>query len=507
MIDRLDAATLRQPVAIILVSALFAFIVYEMAQRGLLVFLPVLAVLAGIGLAFARYPLLGFSFLILSVPFQRLGSEGTALPVTLTQFLFPVAFAGFLISYSVNQRSLRGHVTLIPFALVVLVMMLSTITAESPTAGLAEVARWAVALAVFWLALQIIVGSSDRRLTWVVALLAAGGVFEATVGVVQSYVGFGPFEVASGVSRAYGTFGRPNSYAGYLEMTLFPAVGMAVWYAGDTWRRYRFYTVERLRGFTASQDARRDLVRSLLWLTFFAGSSAVILSGIVASLSRGAWLGVVMGAIIVALLLGRVTRILSAIAGLSLLAVLLGGQGGLIPEDFRERITEAAEQIQPFDVRTVPITDENFAAAERVAHWQTGWDMYRDHPALGVGAGNFNTRFEEYSVRETFRNSQGHAHNYYIHTLAETGLLGLLVYLTLIGSFAFLALKVLISTKPVDGYSRLLVLGAFGSIVAVSVHNVFENLHVLNLGIIIGLHWALVVAGHERWRTTERLAG
>ncbi len=507
MTGRFDAAALRQPVALLAVAAVFGFFVLALAQRGLLVLFPALLVLAGIGLLFARYPLISFAFLILSVPFQRLGSEGATLPVTLTQLMFPVAFAGFLIAYVNSDRKLRGHVLLAPFALLIVLMLVSTLQAESLTAGLAEVARWSVALAAFWLALQIVVGGSDRRLVMTVGLLAAGGVFEATVGVVQSVVGLGPFQVSSGVSRAYGTFGRPNSYAGFLEMTLFPTAAMALWYAGETWRALRNYSRERLQGFAASQSARRIFYRNLANLLLFTGSAAVILGGIVASLSRGAWLGVGVAALIMALLVGRVTRIVTLTATVALAAVLLTGQGALIPEDFRDRVTDAAEQIRPFDVRTLTITDENFAAAERVAHWQTGWDMFQDHPALGVGAGNFNVRFEEYSVRESFRNSQGHAHNYYIHTLAETGLAGLLVYLTLLGAVIFLALRVLLSTRPVDGLSRLIVLGAFGSIIAVAVHNMFENLHVLNLGIIIGLHWALVIAGQERWRMLSATDG
>ena len=155
----------------------------------------------------------------------------------------------------------------------------------------------------------------------------------------------------------------------------------------------------------------------------------------------------------------------------------------------------------PSDVRAVPVTDENFASVERLAHWQTGMNMYRAHPVFGVGIGNYNERFEEFSIREDFRKSQGHAHNYYIHTLAETGLVGLLVYLTLLVSVIVLALRVLIARSARGTLTRAIVLGAFGSIIAVSTHNVFENLHVLNLGIIISLHWALVVAGHERWRS------
>ena len=501
MIDRLDASVIRQPLAIVLVGTLFAFLLIQLNALGLLIFALPLGLGAVAGLVIARHPWLGFALLVFTVPFQRLGSEGTLLPVTLTQLVFPVAVAGYLLSFFADRRSPRGHVLLVPYTLLLFVMIASAFQAASFTSAMAEIARWTVALGAFWLALQIVVGSSDRRIVGFVALLAFGGVFEATIGIVQSVIGFGPFELSSGVSRAFGTFGRPNSFAGYLEMTLFPAVLMAVWYAGETLRRYRVYATDRLRGMEASRDSRRRLYLGAAALIGFSGSAAIILSGIVASLSRGAWLGVAVGGLAVALALGPITRIATIIAILAVAAILIGGQGGLIPGDVRERVAEASEQFRPSDVRAVPVTDENFASVERLAHWQTGMNMYRAHPVFGVGVGNYNERFEEFSIREDFRKSQGHAHNYYIHTLAETGLVGLLAYLTLLVSVIVLALRVLMARSARGTLTRAIVLGAFGSIIAVSTHNVFENLHVLNLGIIISLHWALVVAGHERWRS------
>lgn len=503
MIGRLDTRTLRQPAVLLLLAGGLWLVLQQLAEFGLLIFLPPLAVLLAVGLVIARYPWTSFVMLVMTVPFQRFGSEGTLLPVTLTQLMFPVAVAGCLVALFAERRRARGHVTLLPFALLIAIMVASSFRAASPGDAWSEIARWFVALVAMWIALQFVVGSSELRLIGFVALLAAGGVFESTIGVVQSVIGFGPFEVSSGVSRAFGTFGRPNSYAGYLEMTLFPTVAMTTWYARKSLERYRIYATERLQGMAASRESRWNLARAVIALVAFAGSAAVILSGIVASLSRGAWLGVAVGAFATAMLLGPVVRLIVITTALIGAALLLGGQAGFVPESYQERISESIDQFSTTEASNVPITADNFATLERLAHWQTGLNMYRDHPALGVGVGNFNARFEEYSIREEFRISQGHAHNYYIHTLAETGLIGLLVYLSLLLTIIFIALRVLLARTAQGTLARMIVLGAFGSIIAVATHNLFENLHVLNLGIVISLLWALVIAGHERWRTQE----
>jgi O-antigen ligase len=475
------------------------FLALARSDQILLVVPLFLAVLTAIALL--RYPCLGFALLVASVPVQQLGAQGGGLPATATQLAFPLALAGMLIAVLLIGQQLRGHVILIPAFALYAVMLASMFVADETGPALAELARWSVAIVALWLALQFVVGSSQRRLAGFVGLLALGGVFEATIGVVQSAIGFGPFELESGVSRAFGTFGRPNSYAGYLELTLFPAFWLGIWYLGDARRRLRDYTAARRFGMLASRDERHAVIRAGAGAALLLGAAALIASGIIASLSRGAWFGVAVGLILTALLFGPFTRAGVGVAAATLAALLLGGQAGFLPDDFRERVSESAAQFQPIDPRTVPITDENFAAAERLAHWHAGWDMFRDYPATGVGVGNFNVRFEEYAVREGFRISQGHAHNYYIHTLAETGLPGLLAYLTLLASVFALAARVLLAASARGSFARALVLGAFGSLVAIATHNIFENLHVLNLGIVISLLWAFIIAGHERWRS------
>ena len=503
MIGWLDQAAHRQLGFVAAAVIAFAFVLLQLAQLDLLIFLPLLAIALAAALILIRYPWTGFALLVMTVPVQRLGTADAGLPVTLTQIVFPIAIALFAISVFTGRQRVRGHILLLPFAALLTIMTLSALQATSTTASLAELARWIVAFSAFWLAIQIVVGGSARRLVGFVALLALGGVFEASIGVVQSAIGWGPFQVTSGVSRAFGTFGKPNSFAGYLEMTLFPAVVLALWYSGESLRRFRAYRAIRPLGMDPSRDARRGLGRAMLIAASSYAATGIILGGIVASLSRGGWFGVGIGAIATALLLGPVSRLILLILGFAIVGLLIAGGAGLIPEDYRDRISSSVDQVRPFEVSSATITDENFAAAERFAHWQSGLNMYRDHPALGVGAGNYNVRFEEYSVRQTFRISQGHAHNYYIHTLAETGLLGLLAYLTMLASVAALALRVLVAKSAEGTLPRFVVLGAFGSIVAVSAHHLFENLHVLNMGIVISLLWALVIAGHEMWREAE----
>jgi putative inorganic carbon (HCO3(-)) transporter len=169
----------------------------------------------------------------------------------------------------------------------------------------------------------------------------------------------------------------------------------------------------------------------------------------------------------------------------TVLALVLGAYGAL-PSALTGRLGSIVDQFQVFDVRGVAPTPEDYAQIERLAHWQTAGNMALSNPWLGIGIGNFNVRFSDFSV-EGWPNSQGHAHNYYLQALSETGGIGLATYLILLlvalgGGFW--------AVRRVTGADRALVIGGLGVLATFMMHNFFENLHVLNLGI----HWAAVLA-------------
>lgn len=468
---------------------------------------PMIALVGGIAVVIAllRYPWLGILLLVASVPaqeFAALQSGGQSL--TITRAVFPLAVGGYLIALTVSRQRPSGSRIIVPYLAFVTVMLISITWATSTSAAGAQIGRWFTAIVSFVILLQFLVGASRRRLLLFVGIMALGGVFEATYGVTQSILALGPdsFQVGDASSRAFGTFGRPNSYAGYLEMVLFPVAWVGVFLVTKIPETYEHYRRSRNDGMMHSRPARARLAQDILLAGAFCAAAAIILGGVLASYSRGAWLGVVAGGALTALLYHRRLRLAIVLAGPVLALLLLSGFAGIVPESLADRITTGFADARPFDASRITITEDNFAAAERMAHWQAGWHMFTDQPLTGVGAGNFNERYPDYYVREAFRFSRGHAHNYYIHILAETGVAGLVTYLTLIGSVALLALWVVL--RAPSGFERMLALGGFGTIVSTGVHNLFENLHVLNLSVQLGLVWVLVIVAHRGWRELRK---
>lgn len=447
-----------------------------------------------------RLPWIGVVLLVASVPVQEFGAIAAGgQSLTLTRAMLPLALAGYIMSIIVRRDRLSGTRMFVPYGVLVLLVLLSAAWASSISTALAEAARWLIAFTAFVVLVHFTVNASRRRLTAIVLVMAAAGVFQATYGVTQSVLAIGPesFRVGTQGSRAFGTFGQPNSYAGYLEMVFFPVFWLALYFLTRVPVRVSALIRARRFGMVESRDERLDLMLTVALTAILGGSALLILSGIVASYSRGAWLGIAAGGVVTMLLYHAWVRRGLLLAAPLLVLVMLGGASAVLPEAMSERVTTGFADLRPFDASSIPVTDENFAAAERMAHWQAGWRMFDDQPLSGVGAGNFNVQYSDYFVREQFQFSRGHAHNFYIHLLAEVGIVGLVLYLWLISSVAFMALVVIIRAR--HGFERMLALGAFGTIVSVGVHNVFENLHVLNLGIQIGAVWALAIAAHRQF--------
>jgi O-antigen ligase len=91
---------------------------------------------------------------------------------------------------------------------------------------------------------------------------------------------------------------------------------------------------------------------------------------------------------------------------------------------------------QRFD-RTVFQKDDFYNLGPRTRLWHAQWEIFKDHPWIGVGYNN-NERLAKTYVDRLYPsrsdNFYGHAHNTPLQILATTGLLGSIAYLWLWGT-------------------------------------------------------------------------
>lgn len=499
MSSRARAIAIRSPSLVVGLLGVALIVVMSVVPFPLGTALPLALVL---GTALLCWPALAPLLLVWSVPLQdviRLPVGGLGL--TATQLALAATFGVLLLVILAHRQPLRvspiGAMTIV----FLLVQFISLAEAQNLLFGVATIYRWFAALVAFLAVLHTV---RSRRTVVVLALgLVVAAIFEVGFGLVQSLFGIAPpsFALSTGLYRAYGTFGQPNPYAGYLEMTGLWLAALALWALQETFRAERRYRRERARGVGASRFSRRWLLRHGTLAGVLLMGVLAALAGVLLSFSRGAWIGTVAGAAVFAVFAPRTVRRLLIGGGVvGVLALAVGGWQEL-PAALRERLEQTVTQLRPFDVRDVQLTSLNWAVVERMTHWQAAWAMFLEHPLTGVGAGNFSVAFPLYSPHPLFRIARGHAHNYYLHVLAELGLPGFVTYLALLGIVFSVSIATVRRSK--SGFDRALALGSLAATVAVAVHNLVENLHELHLGVHLFALWALALLARDGWKETR----
>lgn len=417
-------------------------------------------------------PLVALVALLVLAPLRVLilTESPLSLPLDIGQFLFIVLLG----VRTVHLAALRQPLTLrlnalhLPLFVFIGVCLLTLFVTNALSVTLTEIVKW---LSVLVLALFVSLEAHAGKWRWIVAALIVAGAANALVGIYIFFGGSGALHllVLDRYFRAFGTFGQPNPFGGFLAI-LFPLAFCM--FLDALLRLWRF--------------------RSVAWLLvagFYAVAAFLLAAGVFVSWSRGAWLSLIGAFVGVVFALPRRTVVSIAISVaviiLSLSAYLLN----LIPSSVMDRLASSTSDFFAFqDMRGIDITSENYAVAERLAHWQAALNMAQANP-FGVGLGNYEVIYDQYRLL-AWKFPLGHAHNYYLNILAEAGIIGLAAYIFFIGHNLLICW--LARAVPPSGV-RLLAVGLLGAWLYLVFHSFLDNLYVNNLflhiGAILGLSY------------------
>ncbi len=309
---------------------------------------------------------------------------------------------GWLLSFVLHQKvgpqdREASHIpTYLVIAMLALVgtMVLSMTVALNINSSLKEISKWLEFLVLMLLGAQYL---RTRRQIWtIIVIVCLAGISQAFYGYFQAFFNLGPQSFIRDASlRVYGTFDQPNPYAGYINIPLSIALSLTLL-------------------------GRGRLTRILAGLTTLLLAIAEYLTQ-----SRGGEIAIAAALLFIVLAGMPRIRVLMRVLIILLLGPLEALIAGWIPLYIFNPLLHFLGLVQ---ISLSTPSSQDFSTAERVAHWLAGLHMFIDHPVLGVGIGNYPDAYPKYFIT-IFTDPLGHAHNYYINIAAETGSIGLIVFL------------------------------------------------------------------------------
>lgn len=483
---------LRSPWAgLALVSGLLATWLPVTAAGGILGLAVLLAILL-------VEPALALILMLGVAPLKTLITTETsvALPADIGQITFALAVFVWMVRRAASQphEPLPRTRFYIPLLIILAGFTPSLFSATSTAAWVSEAIKWIEMLLLIGIVLD-----QSRRWEWIAGGIVLAGVLQAIIGLYEFYGGSGAAHLwIRGYQnfRAFGTFGQPNPFSAFMGLTLPLAAGLAYGYGRQGWKDWRWENGGNGGGWRNWRNGDKKLLP--LGATVVYGlSAAILLGGLVTSWGRGAWLGFGAAAGVMVFFAPRKRWLAFLLLGLAGTIGVGLWLAGLIPASVEDRLDNAITEFVGFgDMRGKPISNDNFAIVERLAHWQAAYYMANDQPFTGVGLGNYEFMYAQYGI-PSWPRPLGHAHNDYLNILAETGMIGLTAYLT---AWAAILVWTLRALKQTDLVLRGLVLGLLGTWTHLAVHSVVDKLYVNNLFLHIGVMLGLLAVCYHRDR-------
>ncbi|MGJ3240417.1 MAG: O-antigen ligase family protein [Anaerolineae bacterium] len=438
--------------------------------------LPVLGILTGCVLIWAIgvTPLSVLTLLLILSPLRTLiaTEANLALPLDIGQMLF-IGLVVMWWWHAVIRHEWHLHLPHSPIfwavALFTVVISWTTFSALSMQFWLTEWLKWVTVLVMIVLVIDL-----GQQRNWELMLigLIGAGIGNAGIGLYIFFGGSGADHLLINEQffRAFGTFGQPNPFGGFLGLLIPLAIMSTYGYGSRLWRTWEI-----------SSHIHPGL---LLKLLYYGTGSFVMIAGLIASWSRGAWLGFVVSMAVIAFCLPR--RLWQSLLLSGIAIVLVAGLwfSGFIPVSIQQRLLSSTEELLLFsDVRGVDITTSNYAIVERLAHWQAAINMAQENPWWGIGFGNYEVAYAEYRLIN-WNFPLGHAHNYYLNILGEAGMIGFLFYMGM--WFTIVVITWFVRCHP-DVLIRSLSVGMLGSWSYLAFHSLLDNLYVNNIFLHLGL--------------------
>lgn len=307
-----------------------------------------------------------------------------------------LAIVSFLTRKIINREELcRSPVNLAVFCYAIACLFSVIISSNFAISAKTYIDKTLQNIAFFFVVSESL--NSERKIRNFVLILLASSLFLGIDGIYQnfSHKDFIRHRPSFNIPRIHATFGAPSDFGSYLAAVI--PFSLAVFFSRLKLKRYSHLP--------------------------FAGLFIILFICLMLTVSRGAWLAFITSMLFMCIW----------IKSLGILFLVIG-MFIIITQQFydpylRERLTKffmLKEQ----------------SAMDRLMIWGVAKNMFLARPWVGVGLGTFMFNFDRYQT-QVYPYGIPYAHNCYLQMAAESGVMGLAAFLSLLAMFFYSGVRAL----------------------------------------------------------------
>jgi len=373
---------------------------------------------------------------IIIMPLIQEGTDFKGIPVSdiLLGIVVFVYLIKLIIDKSTRERFVYGikdlfrNVLSICILILLGIMLLSTFYALEKGLALTESVRFLTYIFIYF-TIRYEFNSKKLVKNLLKCYIFTAGIL-SIFGIIQYFTKIGldkKFieEYSSGyaVVKIATTMYNPNAYSAFLILIIFPVIMLTIY-------------------------EKNKKLKSMYGLI-----SILIFVNVIMTYSRNALIGVCLGGVVLCVLYSY--KLIIAFGGIGVLTLFM-------PSVFDR-------------VRDLTNASQN---ASRIKLWKTALMMIKDHPILGVGNGNFISRYNEYVSKYKGLSYNAYkrypAHNSYLKIESELGIIGIVSFLAILVTSLLRVKKLFTITN--DKFIKAFYMGLFASMIAFYFMNISDNL-------------------------------
>ena len=208
--------------------------------------------------------------------------------------------------------------------------------------------------------------------------------------------------------------------------------------------------------------------------------NSILIIGLIFSYTRAAWLSVFCAGIIGLLVYFKVNFKVLLGLGLVMGFVIYGQWDNIqlvLSKNKHEHTTEAFEE----KIQSAANVTTDASNLERINRWDCAYQMFKKRPVLGFGPGTYAFEYapfqdpENQTIISTNFGDMGNAHSEYLSALSESGIVGLLLFISIVASIFICAIKLYYKTPSQENDIKLLIMGIIISLSTYFIHAFLNN--------------------------------